>query len=759
MAADGSVIIETDLSVDQAEKNLEKLKRSIEKTEGEIAKTREARDKADQEGIFKAAELDREKAKLAEMRKELQQMRDIARDKTLSGGIRTETRMAIPGAQADISDQAARVRLLQTEYNKIASSVEKYDRRLAEASEKLEEQKQDAGALIQKINSVSASSRKMAEAQSKAADSARRFKMRISEVVRSALVFTLITQTLAKFREWMGKVIQTNSEAQAAFASLKGALLTLAQPLIEVLIPALVIFLNILTRVVAAAAQLVSFLFGKTASQSQEAAKGLNEQTKALEGVGGAAKDAGKSMASFDEINKLSGSASGGGVGGGGEQGTAPAFDFEFDATGEELQNLLGIIATIGSALLAWKLGNGLLDSLRIFAGLMLAIGGAITFVTNLWDAWQNGITMDNLMGMLAGLLLLATGLGIAFGPVVAGVGLLVSGLLLLITAFQDASTNGWNMFNTLTAVAGLIASGLGLSLMTGSWIPLLMGALAAVLLAITTTFGDGEALIQGFQDILTGLKDFVVGIFTGDLTLAFQGLSTMFQGLSTVFTTVIDAVKNMFISFLDWLDEQTGGRFHGIIETAKGFITSFSETVKNIFVGLISALQQILQGIITFLVGTFTGNWNMAFRGLQNIFRGFGNAVISMFESVVNFIIDGINWFIDRLNALASPLGEFGVDINIPKLQSVKIDRIPMLAQGAVIPPNREFMAILGDQKSGNNIETPEALLRQIVREEGGGGGETTVILEIDREQFGRLVYKFNKAESRRVGVQLVEV
>lgn len=757
MAADGSVIIEANLSVDKAEKNLEKLKNSIEKTEGEIAKTRKARDEANQEGIFKAAELDREKAKLTEMRQELQKMREITKDKSFSLGVREETKMAIPGVKADIADQVSRVRMLQADYNKVAASVERYDRKLASATERLNEQKNAAGALITKINSVSASSRKMAEAQAKASDSARRFKLRISEVVRSALVFTLITQALAKFREWMGKVVQTNAEATAAFARLKGALLTLAQPLVEVIIPALVTFLNILTRVVSVAAQLVSFLFGKAASQSQEAAKGLNEQTEALEGVGGAAKDAGKSMASFDEINKLSG---GGSAGGGGSTATtSPDFSMDLSMEADQLKNLLGIITAIGTALLALKLGNGLLNSLQIFAGLMLAIGGAVTFVKAMWDAWQNGIDMQNLSEMLLGMILLATGLGIAFGPVAAGVGLLVTGFLLLVTAFHDAAANGWNVYNVLAAVAGLIGAGLGLYLLTGSWIPMFIGALAAVLLAITTTFGDGEALIQGFQDILSGLKDFVVGIFTGDLTLAFQGLSTMFQGLSTVFSTVIDAVRNMFLSFLDWFDEQTGGRFSAIIETAKNLITSFSETVKNIFTGMIEALQQIFQGIITFLVGTFTGDWNMAFRGLQNIFRGFANAVIAVFENVLNFIIDGVNWFIDRINQMASALGVFGIDINLPKLNSIELDRIPMLAQGAVIPPNREFMAILGDQKSGNNIETPEALLRQIVREEGGGGREITVILELDREQFGRLVYKHNKSESRRVGVQLVEV
>lgn len=50
------------------------------------------------------------------------------------------------------------------------------------------------------------------------------------------------------------------------------------------------------------------------------------------------------------------------------------------------------------------------------------------------------------------------------------------------------------------------------------------------------------------------------------------------------------------------------------------------------------------------------------------------------------------------------------------------RVNTIPYLAKGAVIPPRSEFLAVLGDQKQGNNIETPEALLRKIVREESGG-------------------------------------
>lgn len=90
----------------------------------------------------------------------------------------------------------------------------------------------------------------------------------------------------------------------------------------------------------------------------------------------------------------------------------------------------------------------------------------------------------------------------------------------------------------------------------------------------------------------------------------------------------------------------------------------------------------------------------------------------------------------------------------------------IPKLATGAVIPANREFLAVLGDQRHGTNIEAPAELIKEMViagfRElglTGGSSGKSEAILEIDGEKFGRIVYKLNKRESKRVGVNFSEV
>lgn len=139
--------------------------------------------------------------------------------------------------------------------------------------------------------------------------------------------------------------------------------------------------------------------------------------------------------------------------------------------------------------------------------------------------------------------------------------------------------------------------------------------------------------------------------------------------------------------------------------------------------------------------------------------------------ESAINIIIKGVNWLITQLNKIhfeipdwVPGIGGKSFGINIPKVSEVKLQRIeiPELARGAVIPPNREFMAVLGDQKSGTNIETPLATMVQAFKQalaESGYSGGNEAVLVLDREVLGKVIYKLNKAESTRIGVNLAGV
>jgi hypothetical protein len=82
---------------------------------------------------------------------------------------------------------------------------------------------------------------------------------------------------------------------------------------------------------------------------------------------------------------------------------------------------------------------------------------------------------------------------------------------------------------------------------------------------------------------------------------------------------------------------------------------------------------------------------------------------------------------------------------------------QLPRLATGAVIPPNAEFAAILGEQKRGVNVEAPADLIRQIVREEmqGAGGGDITVTMPVYLD--GEKIYDNQKRIQRRRGRSLL--
>ena len=146
-------------------------------------------------------------------------------------------------------------------------------------------------------------------------------------------------------------------------------------------------------------------------------------------------------------------------------------------------------------------------------------------------------------------------------------------------------------------------------------------------------------------------------------------------------------------------------------------------------------------------------------------------NPLIGFAESFVNFFIDGINDIIGAINTMiqlaSSALGVVGITVDAPQIPNIDRIALPRLATGAVIPPNREFMAVLGDQKHGTNIEAPEELLRQMANDAAGANADILreirdairagKILMLDRRELGRAVVDVYGQESRRVGVSLL--
>lgn len=281
--------------------------------------------------------------------------------------------------------------------------------------------------------------------------------------------------------------------------------------------------------------------------------------------------------------------------------------------------------------------------------------------------------------------------------------------------------------------------------------------------------FSTISNIIDGIKQIFNGIVEFFTGVFTGNWKQAWEGIKDIFIGvwnlMATIVTTPLNLIKTLVNQVFEFIKNFVLTPFskfvNGIFKTdwTKAFgiigdyMNGWAQNIKNLF----DSVKQIFNGIVNFVNGVLSGNWRRAWNGIKNIFAGIWNAMASVVKSPVNLIISFMNamlrGFQRMQNGFASAMNH--MNIRLPKwLQKFtgwssvgfnigywSPNYIPYLAKGAVIPPNKEFMAVLGDQKNGNNIEAPESLIRQIVREESGVGQKQRI--EIPVYLKGKQIYK----------------
>lgn len=703
--ADGSVVIVAEFDSKKAITELNRLNQKIQNIEDKIYTKK-------QQQMPLLEQSKRLVEELGAARRELYEMQH-----PVSGMFFSDTQ---------IKQQEQLVKRLQKEWTTIHKKIESYNDAIQKANVELDLQKERAVELQEQIADSQKGS--ISDVLDGASEKMDKLSNRILNLAKSALVFSVITAGLGKLRDYIGEIILRNDQATAAIARLKGALLTLAQPILDIVIPAFVSLLNILTQVVSVAAQIIALLFGKTIGESKAAAKSLNAEKKALSGVGSAAEDAAGSLAGFDEINQITTERAGGG---GAETGIAPDFGFESVMDESWLNGILDILKAIGLALLAWKLSDSFLGGLRTFAGLLIAIKGAEELARAVWDAWVNGVSFQNFMDILLGAGILVAGLALAFGKTGAAVGLVVSGIIMLVTAIKDMIENGFTSENVLLALAGIISTGLGIALLTGNFSSLLgfIGLVASGIALLVLAFQDAET--NGWN--LTNSLEALAGIILTGL------------GISVLVGSAIPALIAGILGILFAITTMTGNGG-----------------------ALIDSLKQTFNGLIQFITGVFTGDWNRAWEGIQNTFKGIWNTIVTSLGSAVNLIIKGINFLISKLNSISLTVPDWLPGIGgkswRPNIKPVESWNIPRLATGAVVPPNREFMAMLGDNKTETEVVSPlstiEQALENVMSRNGGtGGGTITVNLVVDGKTLARVVVPAINDMSTRAGRSVLKI
>lgn len=547
-----------------------------------------------------------------------------------------------------------------------------------QAAEEEKAAKKRAAAEEAAAKKQAAAAKKRYEAATKPA---KRFGSRLREIASGALVFNIISAGLRSVTDYFGKALKSNTEFQKSVAKLKGALLTSFQPVYEVIAPALTYMVQLLAASATAVGQFFSVISGTSYEETAKNAEALHNQANAIDKVASSSKKAKAQLAGFDEINKMSSTESGG-TGSGSSTATKP----DFDAVGisTSMQTILTLATAIGTAILTWKVSGVFTEDLTKVAGAAMAVGGTFAYAVGFADAFANGVDWGNFTEMLIGLTAAAGGLALILGPTAAAIALVVGGIGMLVVGIKDWIETGELSDATFaTVTAGVLALGVGISLLTGGWIPLIIAGVAAVGLAIYKYCDEIKGVLASawnwfYKNIIQPIADFVGAVIA--------------PVISWMITAISDGVGIVF----------------------------------DLISGVVGAVIDIFAGIIKFFTGVFTGDWEKAWEGICEIVGGVFDGVVSVVKAAINSVIwvinqliagiyTGIASVVNGLGSIVETVGSMlGKDwgFSIPK----KAPQIPYLAQGAVLPANKPFLAMVGDQKHGTNIEAPLSTIQEAV-------------------------------------------
>lgn len=340
-----------------------------------------------------------------------------------------------------------------------------------------------------------------------------------------------------------------------------------------------------------------------------------------------------------------------------------------------------------------------------------------------------------------------------------------------------DWGVVGQKIMECLEAVdwAGILSQ-LG-EIINNNW-PLLLAVLGAALLPQISTFILSTVLGAVLKALAVFIASVVASIGLWPLLLV--------TAVAVIMTAIIETLRKHGDDIRAGVDK--------FGETIADIIRSAGEKVKEIWNGLwltvkligMQLWEDITQGWNDFwtnigaaldsAVADIQRGWNDAWTAVSDFVSDIWEGITDTIETAINGIIGLVNGMISAIvggvNGVIGVLNGFGFDVPEWAQDKLGVERvgfnidpitapqIPYLAQGAVIPANHEFLAVLGDQTNGTNIEAPLATIQQAlaeVMEAYTGQQDITIRFAGDLAQLARVLKPYIDKEENRRGAKLV--
>lgn len=225
------------------------------------------------------------------------------------------------------------------------------------------------------------------------------------------------------------------------------------------------------------------------------------------------------------------------------------------------------------------------------------------------------------------------------------------------------------------------------------------------------------EGLLQGITNAWKGITEFIGNSLTSIKNTISEAWSNVKSTASQKWSEIRSAVTSTWESLKSGAADKFNALKTNVLNAWNSIKNSpawqtISSTLSTTWTNMKNKATTIFSGMKTSIVNIFNG--------LKNAIKSPVNAIIGFINGMISGIVSGINSAISVLNRLhisiprwVPGIGGRSLGFNIPHVYA---PQIPYLAKGAVIPPNAPFMAMLGDQRHGTNVEAPLETIQEAV-------------------------------------------
>lgn len=309
--------------------------------------------------------------------------------------------------------------------------------------------------------------------------------------------------------------------------------------------------------------------------------------------------------------------------------------------------------------------------------------------------------------------------------------------------------------------------------------LPIVMPIIQSIYDTLVTIIGDIADLLTGFVNTVKGIIDLIVALINGDWSAAWEAAKSIVENVFNMIFSFVQTIIDSLLGIIDVGLQAILGIFETIFQGIFDFVSKIWNDIKEYTTNFFEWIGSHIDSALTDIKGVWDNIWDSFTEKVTNIWENIKSIISGSIENIKNWIsglfsiFDGVNLKAENLSRsneigrssysrIASPVYQN------PDFTSLSTTPIPKLATGAVIPANKEFFAVLGDQKHGTNIEAPldtikqastEALLEVMSRlgitgNMGNNNPQTIIIKQyIDGKQVAEAVVKEGKVQQMATG------